>query len=87
MMIDERTKDMMDLYDIKQEIVKVMLNKYTSKNLSKDELAKFSKHLNFQLKNNKSKNNLDSRINGIYNVIKGQYDNYVELNNVYANLD
>lgn len=86
-MIDERTKDMMDLFDIKQEIVKVMLNKYTSKNISKEELARFSKHLNFQLKNNKSKNNLDSRINGIYNVIKGQYDNYVELNNVYANLD
>lgn len=86
-MIDERTKDMMDLFDIKQELVKVMLNKYTNKNISKEELARFSKHLNFQLKNNKSKNNLDSRINGIYNVIKGQYDNYVELNNVYANLD
>lgn len=86
-MIDNKTKEVMDLYDIKQEIVKVMLNKYTNKNLSKDELARFSKHLNFQLKNNKSKNNLDSRINGIYTILKGQYDNYVELNNVYANLD
>lgn len=86
-MIDERTKDMMDLFDIKQELVKVMLNKYTSRNMSKEELARFSKYSNLQLKNNKSKNNLDSRINGIYNVIKGQYDNYVELNNVYANLD
>lgn len=86
-MIDERTKDMMDLFDIKQELVKVMLNKYTNKNMSKDELARFSKYLNLQLKNNKSKNNLDSRINGIYTILKGQYDNYVELNNVYANLD
>lgn len=86
-MIDERTKDMMDLFDIKQELVKVMLNKYTNKNMSKEELARFSKYLNLQLKNNKSKNNLDSRINGIYTILKGQYDNYVELNNVYANLD
>lgn len=86
-MIDERTKDMMDLFDIKQELVKVMLNKYTSRNMSKEELARFSKYLNLQLKNNKSKNNLDSRINGIYTILKGQYDNYVELNNVYANLD
>lgn len=86
-MIDERTKDMMDLVDIKQEIVKVMLSKYTSKNVSKEELAKFGKYLNLQLKNNKSKNNLDSRINGIYTILKGQYDNYVELNNLYASLD
>lgn len=86
-MIDEKTRDIMDLYDIKQDIIKIMLNKYTSKNISKEDFTKFFKYLNLQLKNNNSKNNLDSRINSIYKVIQKQYDNYIKLNEIITQLD
>ena len=86
-MIDEKTKDIMDLYVIKQDIIKIMLNKYTSKNISKEDFTKFFKYLNLQLKNNNSKNNLDSRINSIYKVIQKQYDNYIKLNEIITQLD
>lgn len=86
-MIDEKTKDIMDLYDIKQEMIKTMLNKYANKPLNNKELTKFFKYLNLQLKNNNSKNNLDSRINSIYKVIQKQYDNYIKLNDIITQLD
>lgn len=86
-MIDEKTRDIMDLYDIKQDMIKIMLNKYTSKNISKEDFTKFFKYLNLQLKNNNSKNNLDSRINSIYKVIQKQYDNYIKLNEIITQLD
>lgn len=86
-MIDEKTKDIMDLYDIKQDMIKIMLNKYTSKNISKEDFTKFFKYLNLQLKDNNSKNNLDSRINSIYKVIQKQYDNYIKLNEIITQLD
>lgn len=86
-MIDEKTRDIMDLYDIKQDMIKIMLNKYTSKNISKEDFTKFFKYLNLQLKNNNSKNNLDSRINSIYKVIQKQYDNYIKLNDIITQLD
>lgn len=86
-MIDEKTKDIMDLYDIKQDMIKIMLNKYTSKNISKEDFTKFFKYLNLQLKNNNSKNNLDSRINSIYKIIQKQYDNYIKLNEIITQLD
>lgn len=86
-MIDEKTKDIMDLYDIKQEMIKTMLNKYTNKSLNNKELTKFFKYLNLQLKDNNSKNNLDSRINSIYKIIQKQYDNYIKLNDIITQLD
>lgn len=86
-MIDEKTRDIMDLYDIKQDMIKIMLNKYTSKNISKEDFTKFFKYLNLQLKDNNSKNNLDSRINSIYKVIQKQYDNYTKLNEIITQLD
>ena len=86
-MIHEKTKDIMDLYDIKQDMIKIMLNKYTSKNISKEDFTKFFKYLNLQLKDNNSKNNLDSRINSIYKIIQKQYDNYIKLNEIITQLD
>lgn len=81
-MIDEKTKDIMDLYDIKQDMIKIMPNKYTGKYISIEDFTKFFKYLNLQLKDNNSKNNLDSRINSIYKVIQKQYDNYIKLNEI-----
>ena len=86
-MIDEKTKDIMDLYDIKQDMIKIMLNKYNNNTFSKDDFTKFFKYLNLQLKDNNSKNNLDSRINSIYKVIQKQYDNYIKLNEIITQLD
>lgn len=86
-MIDEKTRNIMDLYDIKQDMIKIMLNKYTSENISKEDFTKFFKYLNLQLKDNNSKNNLDSRINSIYKVIQKQYDNYIKLNEIITQLD
>ena len=45
-MIDEKTKDIMDLYDIKQDMIKIMLNKYTGKYVSIEDFTKFFKYLN-----------------------------------------
>ncbi len=84
-MIDDKTKDVMDLCDIKQDMVRTMLNKYTNKALSKEEITKFLKYLNLQLKENKSKNNLDNRISSIYKIIQKQYNNYTELNQIITN--
>lgn len=86
-MIEEKAKDFMDLYDIKQDLIKIMLNKYNNKNISKEDFTKFFKYLNLQLKDNNSKNNLDSRINSIYKVIQKQYDNYTKLNEIITQLD
>lgn len=84
-MIDDKTKDVMDLCDIKQDMVRTMLNKYTNKTLSKEEITKFLKYLNLQLKENKSKNNLDNRISSIYKIIRKQYNSYTELNQIITN--
>lgn len=50
-MIDEKTKDIMDLYDIKQDMIKIMLNKYTSKNISKEDFPIVSTpYINYTIK-------------------------------------
>ena len=84
-MIDDKTKDVLDLCDIKQDMVRTMLNKHTTKTFSKDEITKFLKYLNLQLKENKSKNNLDRRISSIYKIIRKQYNSYTELNQIITN--
>lgn len=86
-MIDEKTRDIMDLHDIKQDLIKIMLNKYTCKSINREDFIKFFKYLNLQLKDNNSKNNLDYRISSIYKVIQKQYDNYIKLNEIITQLD
>ena len=78
-MLDNRTKNILDLNDIKEVMVETMLSKYNEKALTKNELTKFFKYMNLQQKNNTSKNSVDSRIESLYKAIQKQYDSFVKL--------
>ncbi len=78
---------MIDILDIRQEMIKLMVNKYAGKELSNKELNKFYKYLNLEFKNNNSKNNLDNRLNSFYKIIQKQYDDFIKLNDIITQLD
>ena len=86
-MLDNRTKNILDLNDIKEVMVETMLSKYNEKALTKNELTKFFKYMNIQQKNNTSKNSVDSRIESLYKAIQKQYDSFVKLNAIITELD
>ena len=77
---------MIDILDIRQEMIKLMVNKYAGKELSNKELNKFYKYLNLEFKNNNSKNNLDNRLNSFYKIIQKQYDDFIKLNDIITQL-
>lgn len=78
---------MIDIFDIREELIKMMTNKYVGKELSQQELDKFYKYLGLKYDNNNSKNSLDNRINSLYKVIQKQYDDYMKLNSIITRLD
>lgn len=78
---------MIDILDIRQEMIKLMVNKYAGKELSNKELNKFYKYLNLEFKNNNSKNNLDNRLNSFYKIIQKPYDDFIKLNDIITQLD
>lgn len=78
---------MIDILDIRQEMIKLMVNKYSGKELSNKELSKFYKYLNLEFKNNNSKNNLDNRLNSFYKIIQKKYDDFIKLNDIITQLD
>lgn len=78
---------MIDILDIRQEMIKLMVNNYAGKELSTKELNKFYKYLNLEFKNNNSKNNLDNRLNSFYKIIQKQYDDFIKLNDIITQLD
>ena len=78
---------MIDILDIRQEMIKLMVNKYSGKELSNKELSKFYKYLNLEFKNNNSKNNLDNRLNSFYKIIQRKYDDFIKLNDIITQLD
>ena len=86
-MLDNRTKNILDLNDIKEVMVETMLSKYNEKALTKNELTKFFKYMNLQQKNNTSKNSVDNRIESLYKAIQKQYDSFVKLNAIITELD
>ena len=86
-MLDNRTKNILDLNDIKEVMVETMLSKYNEKALTKNELTKFFKYMNLQQKNNTSKNSVDRRIESLYKAIQKQYDSFVKLNAIITELD
>ena len=86
-MLDNRTKNILDLNDIKEVMVETTLSKYNEKALTKNELTKFFKYMNLQQKNNTSKNSVDSRIESLYKAIQKQYDSFVKLNAIITELD
>lgn len=86
-MLDSKTKNILDLNDIKEVMVATMLSKYTEKELSKTTLNKFAKYMNKQQERNGSKNSIDNRIASLYKAIQKEYNNFVELNNLLSELD
>lgn len=75
-------KEIIELYFIKNNLVKSILSKYTNDRIEEEELKKFNRYLDLQLRNNKSKNNLDSRISSINKIIQKQYDSFIKLNEI-----
>jgi len=75
-------KEIIELCFIKNNLVKSILSKYTNDRIEEEELKKFYRYLDLQLKNNNSKNNLDSRISSINKIIQKQYDSFIKLNEI-----
>lgn len=86
-MLDTNVKEVLDLSDIKGVMVEVMLNKYTEREVSKTTLNKFARYMAKQQQRNSSKNSIDNRVKSLYNAIKKEYDNFVELNSIMSELD
>lgn len=78
---------MLDIIDIRQELIRLMVNQYAGKEVSAQELNKFYKYLNLTYKNNNSKNNIDNRLNSFYRTIQKNYDNFTKMNEFYTQLD
>ena len=66
-----------DLYDIKKEILKVMIDKAVNNKLPKEDNKKILKYIERKLEKNKSTNSIDSRINSLYKTIQKQVDDYL----------
>lgn len=66
-----------DLYDIKQNILKVMIDKAVNNKLPKEDNKKILKYIERKLEQNNSRNSVDSRINSLYETIKKQVDDYL----------
>lgn len=74
---EKELNSQIDLYDIKQEILKVMINKAVNNKLPKEDNKKILKYIERKLEKNKSTNSIDSRINSLYETIKKQVDDYL----------
>ncbi len=81
-MIDEKTKAVLDICDIKSDMVKSMIIKITNGKANREEIERFTNYLNVIVKTNKSRNNLNNRILGLYNSIKEYYRDYRKINSV-----
>ena len=79
-MIDEMTKNVLDICDIKHDVVKIMLLKATDNKVSSEEIERFVNYLNVIVKSNKSSNNLNNRISSLFKVIKSLYNDYSKIN-------
>ena len=74
---EKEMNSQIDLYDIKQDILKVMINKAVNNKLPKEENKKILKFIERKLEQNKSPNSVDNRIYSLYKTIKKQVDDYL----------
>ena len=86
-MLDSKTKNILDLNDIKEVMVETMLNKYTDKELEKATIRKFFKYMELQQRNNTSRNSVDSRIKSLYKAIQKEYDKFMKFNEILTELN
>ena len=74
---EEEMNNRIDLYDIKQDILKVMIVKSVNNKLPKEDNKKILKYIERKLEQNKSPNSVDNRIYSLYKTIKKQVDDYL----------
>ena len=86
-MLDNKTKNILALNDIKEVMVEVMVKNYAEKEVSKSTLSKFKRFMAEKTKTNTSRNSVDSRIESLYKAIQKQYDSFIKLNAILTELD
>lgn len=67
---------------LKREITKSALYTYNGKKPSDKDFKKFMTYLERQVKPNKSKNDINYRIESLYNFIISKYSDYIELTEI-----
>lgn len=82
--LTDKSKTLLDICDIKRELVAIMLKKITSNNISSEAIERFNNYLNVIVKGNKSSNNLNNRISGILDIVKFHYNNYLQLDAIMS---
>lgn len=86
-MLDNKTRNILALNDIKEVMVEVMVKNYAEKEVSKSTLNKFKRFMAESTKKNNSRNSVDSRIESLYKAIQKQYDSFMKLNAILTELD
>lgn len=86
-MLDNKTRNILALNDIKEVMVEVMVKNYAEKEVSKSTLNKFKRFMAESTKKNNSRNSVDSRIESLYKAIQKQYDSFIKLNAILTELD
>lgn len=74
---EKEMNNRIDLYDIKQDILKIMISKAVNNKLPKENNKKILKYIERKLEQNKSPNSVDNRIYSLYKTIKKQVDDYL----------
>lgn len=72
-------EQIVDLTNIKQELIKLTIMKHTGKEPTTRIINKFSKYLIMEYENNTSKNSLDNRLNSLCKAIEKKYDKYTRI--------
>lgn len=72
-------EQIVDLTNIKQELIKLTIMKHTGKEPTTRVINKFSKYLIMEYENNTSKNSLDNRLNSLCKAIEKKYDKYTKI--------
>ena len=72
-------EQIIDLTNIKQELIKLTIMKHTGKEPTTRVINKFSKYLIMEYENNTSKNSLDNRLNSLCKTIEKKYDKYTRI--------
>lgn len=86
-MLDNKTRNILALNDIKEVMVEVMVKNYAEKEVSKSTLNKFKRFMAENTRTNTSRNSVDIRIESLYKAIQKQYDRFMKLNAILTELD
>ena len=68
-----------DTTTIKKELIRLSIMKHIGKEPNNILVNKFLKYLNMEYENNKSKNNIENRIDSLTKTIEAKYDKYTRI--------